>query len=112
MDESFTPGPWEHDVERNDISWLSFSDGSGIPLGTTKANADLIAAAPELYGALRNLLTINELLDGEGVLAKDKAAALDRANAALAKARGEAASPPRNSKHLRTQHGHARGRHA
>lgn len=50
-----------------------------------EANAHLIAAAPELYEALANLLAVSE---GEGGTRFD---AQDIARAALAKARGETA---------------------
>ena len=46
-----------------------------------QANAHLIAAAPELYEALRDMCAVGGLDDGTDVIAK--------ANAALAKARGE-----------------------
>ena len=52
----FTEGPWHHEVDRNDVSFLGFADGSGIPLGLSKPDCDLIAAAPDLYAALEMAL--------------------------------------------------------
>lgn len=56
-----TPGPWTNDLE---TPWILSSDGSAVaqicsrPL--REANAHLIAAAPELLGALRFILAFYE----------------------------------------------------
>ena len=80
---SYTPGPWK--VDRPYIR------GAGRAIATLEswhnevkdaANACLIAAAPELYGALVDL--IDFLVHG-----KKNCKAILRAKAALAKARGD-----------------------
>lgn len=60
--------------------------GCGYDGDQSTANAHLIAAAPDLYDALRSAVGAMEVLDHP----KDFGA-LKKANAALAKARGEAA---------------------
>ena len=80
---SYTPGPWK--VDRPYIRGAGrviASLESGRNEGEDAANARLIAAAPELYGALVDL--IGFLFHGK----KDRQAIL-RATAALAKARGD-----------------------
>lgn len=108
-DTKFTPGPW---AVRYDyvVQAPSFDDGRLVPVaqpygvnsdGTDLfANARLIAAAPELYEALDQLLT--DMLIAQGNM-RDAAKhdprwegcaeaiqpRVDAARAALAKARGE-----------------------
>jgi len=108
MTESkFTSGPWE-------IDWpavaalgkyervLIGADGrnGGIYVAHAfgphrEANAHLIAAAPELYGALELLLDLDLYMDGEGVVqvrnadSEEGRKAVGAAIDALAKARGE-----------------------
>lgn len=80
---SYTPGPWR--VERPYIRGAGrviASLESGRDKAEDAANAHLIAAAPELYEALVNLMDF--LFHGK----KDRQMIL-RARAALAKARGE-----------------------
>jgi hypothetical protein len=59
--------------------------------GTSKANACLIAAAPDLYEALRDLSFHAQTTGGTAGRDEALCAAIDRATAALARARGEAA---------------------
>lgn len=92
----FTPGPWKW-VKSNDHDWSSYDLSPGIltkdtadgtPFGDEidKANAHLIAAAPELYEKLAKIRGwIN--VDAEGPWGKRFYAEVD---ALLAKARGEA----------------------
>ena len=91
MNEKFTPGPIQKEFN-NDAKWL-LTDEDGYPIAdvyggdmiTDEANANLFAAAPDMYEALDNLL---EAWDEWGVsLFPDPFA--DMARAALAKARGE-----------------------
>lgn len=103
----FTPAPWHANKESGHIPIVFSSDGWAIadakvyhgqwPRETSVANARLIAAAPELYEALDDVL-VHCLADIEAEEQKDEPneAALaifrarrDRAVAALAKARGE-----------------------
>jgi len=95
---AFTPGPWHVGVP----PWLGGDDGSESiktadgtvivdrsddPLGCVddaerEANARLIAAAPELYEALRGTLEyLHDHNSGQAIL--------HQANAALAKAAGQ-----------------------
>ena len=96
----FTPGPWKwsnaYKASNNEnLTWsLLGENGYGIlscdgesnspqELGESgKANAHLIAAAPDLYKALE------ELVNADGILGRVNAR--PKAKAALAKARGEA----------------------
>lgn len=86
MSENWTKGPWEpvlfpHDnygVEYEVIS--PASDGYAVCSGIeVTANANLIAAAPELYEALKRVVDIADRRTDE----------FDAARAALKKARGE-----------------------
>ena len=95
---SYTPGPWAtHKTEGNGgnipdrLEIVGPEEGRkrsliasiyGFKLPEGQANARLIAAAPELYEALENLMDF--LFHGK----KDRQMIL-RARAALAKARGE-----------------------
>ena len=73
-DQKFTPGPWEWEGDVTDMSelYLMGANGDGViiphwlqgnsaGLCLTKANARLIAKAPELYEMLQE--TISELID-------------------------------------------------
>lgn len=57
-----------------------------IPEDTAKANAVLIAAAPELYEALSKVVADYELLLGDGITSASAPLQLVKARAALAKA--------------------------
>lgn len=89
----FTKGPWvvyrdlPTDVvvsTSGECSLATLDCGCGSRK-TQRANAHLIAAAPDLYEALNELASI---LDGD--IRTYVQEALERANAVLAKARGEA----------------------
>jgi len=90
----FTPGPWEWDGDvwdydyAEEAPWLIGKDNQIILKGeidcANKANAHLIAAAPDLYEAIKELLYALQDDDNwrtSGVY--------EDAEAALAKARGE-----------------------
>lgn len=80
------------------VATVHFNDGRSIeegggddpPIEEAKANARLIAAAPDLLEALQNLLTLSEnadetgYVDGEGWLPMEKIQ--ERARQAIAKA--------------------------
>lgn len=97
METRFTPGPWM--VTRSDRrktlcvisedTWicgeLQSDNPLAIPIVESEANARLIAAAPDLYEALNELLF--EDSDKPEV---ERLKTLVKARAALAKARGEA----------------------
>jgi len=91
----FTPGPWEWDGDvwdydyAEEAPWLIGKDNQIIIKGeidcANKANAHLIAAAPDLYEAIKELLYALQDDDNwrtSGVY--------EDAENALAKARGEA----------------------
>lgn len=92
---SFTPGPWE--IEVTDLGeYINAPDGSTIAgiwfVGEpTKANAHLIAAAPELYEALekalQSMLTDNDqvAIDCDCRVCLLRREAIAKARAALAK---------------------------
>lgn len=98
----WTPGPW---MLATSNSWRRFVDYEGrsvcepivqrdghpdLHFGS-KHNAHLIAAAPEMYKALENLIEEAEgLADmNQGTQSEPLARAWERARAVLAKARGE-----------------------
>lgn len=80
MNTKHTPGPWIQNGNAVD------ADSERIALalgGNFEANARLIAASPELYQALRRLLAM-----GIKAASPMEKAALDAAEAAIAKATG------------------------
>lgn len=82
-----TPGPWYWDEEglgnKNHIVF-----GKGYPAEmTSKANKDLIAAAPELLGALQRITPLYEALMRDCGLEHKEMIAISRA--AINKALGE-----------------------
>ena len=90
----FTPGPWYIDSrlivgprinsDGADDGFISEVCDASLSMGDRKANSHLIAAAPDLYEALDNLVAILELDTRSYVFD-----AVCSARAALAKARGE-----------------------
>jgi len=92
----FTPGPWkwrEDAVEEDGSTMRTLAPGvlilddmGGGPWGdeVDRANARLIAAAPDLYEALRNLLSAAEA----HIFSTECQAQRDAARAALSKAEG------------------------
>lgn len=86
-----TKGPWTADLLPGDC-WRVISDGRVVADQIeTKADADLIAAAPELAFELRNLLEAIELRWGPTALTgwHHDPELINRSRAALSKARGE-----------------------
>lgn len=99
-ESKFTPGPWEvtenkwcghHNCPHGHIT-LMVVDAKGLPLHTweadygleeARANARLIASAPDLLHALKRLL--HETSDGQ---APCHQGVVDEARAAIAKAKG------------------------
>lgn len=92
MNEKHTPGPWhvETDNEGRNVD-IQDAKGRGV---LTKANARLIAAAPDLLAALERAEVMlrksaeRGIYDGEGVNLELESA--DEARAAIARAKGEA----------------------
>jgi len=83
-----TPAPWIYSGIKNEekVSVTIFSGENGNLVGTittTKANANLIAAAPDLLQVVEDYVLLCDLHDYVG-------AAPDAARAALRKAKGEA----------------------
>lgn len=104
-----TPGPWNVDMweypqddrrelviqtATNRLAVLDWDQGQDNPYtiadNEARANARLIAAAPELLAALEYLTDLAAGPPG-GVTIDQKRAAMDRARAAIAKAKGGAA---------------------
>ena len=100
-----TPGPWRVKDKRGDafahgvfVCWgegnmviakVSFGEAMYRPEGKPEANARLIAASPELYGALEHFFNI--MHDYESSLQKGYVQhAMDMARAALESAKGSA----------------------
>ena len=109
MEAKFTPGPWATDIEVKTFDgqildatiYVNHGSGKGGAICIFQhdpedgldntdpeqiANAHLIAAAPELYEALGALENCRQTIHGQFVVSKE---GIDRARAALAKARGE-----------------------
>jgi len=66
MTTKYTPGPWAWDTDPNGDRWIIGDKSTWVPRIAkiprysempNEANARLIAAAPELVEALRNILT-------------------------------------------------------
>jgi len=84
-----TPAPWIYSGIKNEekVSVTIFSGENGNLVGTittTKANANLIAAAPDLLDALKALMVT------EDMLRNPKCQVMQSATRAIAKAQGEA----------------------
>jgi hypothetical protein len=109
METKFTPGPWEVSMPTaTSLEWNVMANGyyvAEVVLGSnglnnpesTGANAHLIAAAPDLYGAVNALLGLVTLFLSRSDTTTDAQVAivnnhrLAEAAAALKKARGEPA---------------------
>ena len=93
MSEKWTPGPWAVNGDKIETTYGTLrrrvaiiDDGAGVE--SPEANAHLIAAAPDLYAALKELYDVlYAAIDGDRVWTMDMQQA---ARDALAKARGEA----------------------
>ncbi len=97
MSEKFTPGPWQLEelasgafiVDTPAFPVCSRAQSLPEKRDEAYANAHLIAAAPELYTVLADIIdTVATTGDGVQIAQADNAE-FDRARAALAKARGE-----------------------
>jgi len=97
----FTPGPWRSGGDTPEGQMI-VNGADGLPVGAaflslmqlqeSIANARLISAAPELYGALEAVLqwadhTAGDICDEED--AKKEMVSIGLAKSALTKARGE-----------------------
>ena len=91
-----TPGPWT--VSNSDLRggryWTVNVPGYGEPIDiheddNGQADAQLIAAAPDLLVALDNLLAAMEMAQHLRPETQHRRACIDQAKNALAKARGE-----------------------
>ena len=97
MTSKHTPGPWEYGVRRDKSIWLSIGDPAKGPhrqgdLHASEADAQLIAAAPDLLDAARECLhaeLARMLKLKPGAPATTYCAArIERIKAAIAKAEG------------------------
>jgi len=98
-----TPGPWEIDPDtRPGMEWNNhivdstgnlticfMSHSGGLSPDRDKANARLIAAAPELLEALESFIALNLRNDGATCDWHDLIAAVANAEKAVKKAKGE-----------------------
>lgn len=95
--EKFTPGPWKvcHVRDLNMFAVIQVSTKNVIGNFIERRDARLIAAAPEMYAALKDLMSAMDdvLYNADRVPDCIVAVAqneMDKAKAALKKARGEA----------------------
>ena len=104
MSSKHTPGPWSAYVDRSTktiavdigpdphggrpciVDWTGF-DGCDLPLNQRIANARLIAAAPDLLEALKDMLNAENTYPYGG-MSESEIAAIQKARAAIAKAEG------------------------
>ena len=87
----FTPGPWRKcgfNVSVNPDCYYLLKNNAKLTAGELEANARLIAAAPELLEALRNLWVayLDSLTDNKGCTCLRCTEAAQAAKAAIAKA--------------------------
>lgn len=84
-DATHTQGPWT--VSQPSGNYIDTPTGSvaALTYGATKADARLIAAAPDLLAALENLTVLFDRIDRSGATNK---AAYNDAIAAITKAKG------------------------
>jgi hypothetical protein len=99
---TFTPGPWFASVERRTPTssgyWYVVQDAEENGLGefygddheANVAHLNMAAAAPDMFKALRALSFAAQTTGGSAGRDDALVAAIDKAAAALAKARGEA----------------------
>ena len=91
-DQKFTKGPWHvknldvadsenHAIARCYYNWL-FSDDDDEVMAQATFNASLIAAAPDMYALLLDIVTDYQCMPNPAVMA-------DKIEAVLKKARGE-----------------------
>ena len=65
---SHTPGPWTYGVRRDGSIWISLGNPETGPhrqfdFYSDEGDARLAMAAPEMYEALKNMLTVCKSLD-------------------------------------------------
>jgi hypothetical protein len=91
MSGRFTPGPWFTEASHEAHPRYGIFKGANVILARvwTPEDARLIAAAPELYEALRILMAAADHAGGLGGCDPELEAACRLGAAALAKARGE-----------------------
>lgn len=95
--QTFTPGPWTYGDDENGDCFVFIPDGHNLCFGDMEttdgccwANARLIAAAPDLLEALKNLSEACWAADIEGDLSSlVSGSLLNAADAAIAKAEGK-----------------------
>lgn len=94
MNTTHTPGPWSVGGSAGLVNQISILPCIGVVYGAgdeIKANAALIAAAPDMYEALKDL--VDDICDREDVDSPScnpgRKSAVKWARAALAKARGQ-----------------------
>lgn len=96
MSEKFTPGPWTAEPMVGRGAWVKGATGewAALSCGDTneraQANASLIAAAPELYDALKAITDCYGVGQPPEKFLKNVHDFMMEGRAALAKARGEA----------------------
>ena len=92
-EKTYTPGPWTYHQHRPGCDVCTIFAGGHVPLGVTwnKADARLMAAAPELYKRLQDAqLLINQCFDliNNRLFDVNVHSICDKIDAAIAKAQG------------------------
>jgi hypothetical protein len=86
--QKHTDGPWKFRFESIDSEWAIVTTASGSIIANVnsdlrqKANARLIAAAPDLLAALKKVLTMTEGIAPLGSFGEQARAAIAKAEAA------------------------------
>lgn len=100
QETKFTPGPWEHYKEHinagpdHKLIFQTVRDSKGLNVARLNdvGTAKLIAAAPEMFGTLDNVLSVLLDLDQDHLNRREEqmvCEAIQDIEAVLAKARGE-----------------------
>ena len=89
---SHTPGPWKT-LPNEEFEWSGVADSTGHPLASClnadrKANAHLIAAAPEMLAALKEEVDCAREFDSSSSAYQRAQESLENIKAIIAKAEG------------------------
>lgn len=90
--EEFTPGPWKLEFSKHYKAWKVIAESNGewiceiMPKADTIHNANLIAAAPDMYEALKDFDTMYREILPLRILSVEEKRRFEKVKAALSKA--------------------------